>query len=225
MTTNRIHHFVAAGLVVTVGLAATSGAASAPADGEASAPPPVERVARETTSRGEECDRLRLRRGQGVRGHGGYPPSQGGSALSHRERDEDVHGHDRVPARGGGEASARQHAGRPPAGRRSEGRGDHDPAPARSSLGARERHGVPGMAQRGGTVALDQSDQQLALCGLQAAGVPARQPGALFEHELHRARSRDREGNGTLVRRGARAARPRSARSHADGAADDAPPP
>ena len=54
----------------------------------------------------EECDRLRLRRGQGVRGHGGYPPSQGGSALSHRERDEDVHGHDRVPARAGGDASA-----------------------------------------------------------------------------------------------------------------------
>ena len=47
MTTNRIHHFVAAGLVVTVVLAFTSGAASAPADGEASAPPPVERVARE----------------------------------------------------------------------------------------------------------------------------------------------------------------------------------
>ena len=69
------------------------------------------------------------------------------------------------------------------------------------------------MAQGGGTVALDQSDQQLALCGLQAAGVPARQPGALFEHELHRARSRDREGHGTLVRRGARAARSRPARS------------
>ncbi len=51
-------------------------------------------------------DRLRLRRGQGVRGHGGYPPSQGGSALSHRERDEDVHGHDRAPARAGGDASA-----------------------------------------------------------------------------------------------------------------------
>ncbi len=48
--------------------------------------------------------------------------------------------------------------------------------------------------------------------------------GALFEHELHRARSRDREGHGTLVRRRARGARPRSARSLADGAADDAPP-
>ena len=79
-----------------------------------------------------------------------------------------------------GEASARQHAGRAPAGRRSQGRGDHDPAPARSPLGTRERHGLPGMAQGGGTVALDQSDQQLALRGLQAAGVPARQPGALF---------------------------------------------
>ena len=75
------------------------------------------------------------------------------------------------------------------------------PAPARSPLGTRERHGLPRMAQGGGTVALDQSDQQLALCGLQAAGVPARQPGALFEHELPRARSRDRAGHGTLVQR------------------------
>ncbi len=80
------------------------------------------------------------------------------------------------------------------------------------------------MAQRGGTVALDQSDQQLALRGLQAARLQARHPGALLEHELHRARSRDREGHRTLVRGRARAARPRSARSLADGAADDAPP-
>ena len=123
-----------------------------------------------------------------------------------------------------GTLRAREHARRAPARRRSKGRRDHDPAPARSPLGARERHGVPGVAQAGGTVALDQSDQQLALRGLQAAGVRARQPGALFEHELHRARSRDREGHGTLVRRGARAAHPRSARSLADGAADDAPP-
>ena len=48
MPTNRIQHLVAVGLIVTVGLAATSGAASAPARGEeSSAPPPVERVARE----------------------------------------------------------------------------------------------------------------------------------------------------------------------------------
>ncbi len=48
MPTNRIHQLIAAGLVVTVALAATSGAASAPASGEeSSAPPPVERVARE----------------------------------------------------------------------------------------------------------------------------------------------------------------------------------
>ena len=53
------------------------------------------------------------------------------------------------------------------------------------------------MAQPGRTVALDQSHQQLALRGLKAAGVRARQPDALFEYELHRARSRDREGHGT----------------------------
>ena len=48
MTTNRIHYVVAVGLMVTVGLTACSGAASAPAGGEAaSAPPPVERMARE----------------------------------------------------------------------------------------------------------------------------------------------------------------------------------
>jgi D-alanyl-D-alanine carboxypeptidase len=41
-------HCLIVGLVLTVGLAATSGAASAPARGEeSSAPPPVERVARE----------------------------------------------------------------------------------------------------------------------------------------------------------------------------------
>ena len=51
MTTNRIHQLIAAGLMVTVGLAATSGCASAPASGnESSAPPPVERVARELRS-------------------------------------------------------------------------------------------------------------------------------------------------------------------------------
>ena len=51
MPTNRIHQLIAAGLMVTVGLAATSGAASAPARGEgSSAPPPVKRVARELRS-------------------------------------------------------------------------------------------------------------------------------------------------------------------------------
>jgi Tol biopolymer transport system component len=48
MTTNRTHYLIAAGLMVTVGPATTSGAASAPAGAEgSSAPPPVERVARE----------------------------------------------------------------------------------------------------------------------------------------------------------------------------------
>ena len=46
MPTNRIHQLIAAGLV-TVALAATPGTASAPASGETSASPPVERVARE----------------------------------------------------------------------------------------------------------------------------------------------------------------------------------
>jgi Tol biopolymer transport system component len=48
MPTIRIHNVVAVGLAVTVGLAASSVSASAPASGEkSSAPPPVERVARE----------------------------------------------------------------------------------------------------------------------------------------------------------------------------------
>ena len=51
MTTNRIHHLVAVGLVVAVLLAATSGCASALAQGErAGAPPPVERVTRDLRS-------------------------------------------------------------------------------------------------------------------------------------------------------------------------------
>ena len=51
MPRGRIHQLIAAGLMVTVGLAATSGCASAPARGEeSSAQPPVERVARELRS-------------------------------------------------------------------------------------------------------------------------------------------------------------------------------
>jgi D-alanyl-D-alanine carboxypeptidase len=48
MPTNRIQHLVAVGLAVTIALATTSGAASAPTRGEeSSAPPPVGRIARE----------------------------------------------------------------------------------------------------------------------------------------------------------------------------------
>ncbi len=48
MPRSRIHYLIAAALMVTAGLVATSGAASAPTGGEgSSAPPPVERVARE----------------------------------------------------------------------------------------------------------------------------------------------------------------------------------
>ena len=51
MPTNRIHQLVAASLMVTVGLAATSATASAPARGEgSSALPPVKRVALELRS-------------------------------------------------------------------------------------------------------------------------------------------------------------------------------
>ena len=48
MSTARPRHLVAAGLVMTVGLVATSGVSPAPARDDASSkPPPVERVARE----------------------------------------------------------------------------------------------------------------------------------------------------------------------------------
>jgi len=51
MPRSRIHYVIAAALMLTAGLVATSGAASAPARGEgSSAPPPVERVARELRS-------------------------------------------------------------------------------------------------------------------------------------------------------------------------------
>ena len=48
MRTNRIQQLGAVGVMVMVGLAATTRAASAPTSGEeSSAPPPIERVARE----------------------------------------------------------------------------------------------------------------------------------------------------------------------------------
>ena len=202
---------VLSALLACIGVVATS--ASAGTEQTSSAPPPVGRVLREIPPGAKSVIVFVSVGGKEYAATAGTSRPKARSALSHRERDEDVHGHDRVPARAGGEASARQHAGRAPAGRRPKGRRDHDPAPAPAPLGARERHGLSGMAQPGGTVALDQSHQDLALCGLQAAGVPARQPDALLEHELHRARSRDREGRGTLVRRRARGAHPRSARS------------
>ena len=138
---------------------------------------------------------------------GGYPPSQGGSALSHRERDEDVHGHDRVPAHGGGKLPAQQHAGRAPAGRRS-GAGDHGPAPARSPLGTRERHGLPGGSRRRNG---RPRPVRSTACALRPPSrVPARQPGALFEHELPRARSRDREVTGRSCTRSSNTSSTRS---------------
>jgi len=52
------------------------------------------------------------------------------------------------------------------------------------------------VARASAPIALDSADRHLALRGLQAAGLRSRQPGALFEHELHRTGSRDREGHG-----------------------------
>ena len=63
---------VLSALLVCIGVVVTS--ASAGTEQASSTPPPVERVARELC-RGKERDRLRLRRGQGVRGYGGCPPS------------------------------------------------------------------------------------------------------------------------------------------------------
>ena len=100
-----------------------------------------------------------------------------------------------------GKLLAQQHAGTAPAGRRSKGR----EITIRHLLG--HRSGLANVtdypewleeAERSPSTSPINS---LRFGGLQATGVPARQPGALFEHELPRARSRDREGHGTLVRR------------------------
>ena len=112
----RVHRLIAVGIVACPRRRGRQGCAcTGRRRGVERASPRRACVARDA-SRGEECDRLRLRRGQGVRGHGGYPPSEGRSALSHRERDEDVYRDDRAPAHAGGDASARQHAGRARAG-------------------------------------------------------------------------------------------------------------
>ena len=72
----RVHRLIAVGIVAMAALGAPAGgrACTGRRRGVERASPGRACGARDA-SRGEERDRLRLRRGQGVRGHGGYPPS------------------------------------------------------------------------------------------------------------------------------------------------------
>ena len=198
----QVHRLIAVGIVAMAALGAPAAGAPAPAGGEeSSGPPPVERVLREippgaksvivfvsvggkeyaatTGTRRPKADQ-RFRIGSVTKTFTAtivFQLMEEGKLRLDSTLEEHLPGV--VPR--GGEITIRHLLGH------------------RSGLANVTDY--PGWLKEARTVALDQSEQQLALCGLQAAGVPARQPGALFEHELHRARSRDREGHGTLVRR------------------------
>ncbi len=99
MRPNRIQYLSAA-VLVAIGLAGASGAASGVAGrGVELAAPGRAGGPGACRPRGAERDRFCLRPGEGTCRNGGHQPAERGSAFSDRKRDEDVHRDDRVAAR------------------------------------------------------------------------------------------------------------------------------